>query len=255
MFHAAIQAVIEAARTFAQMDEASRQLWQGHAAGALTDEEAQELAERLQGRRSSIKEAIRPILGPTIRRSMFPPRRVPVSPDRLASRDRRRLLSCSGPMPPALAARFTEGQRAVLRIIADEAATKKECILCVDAIAARAGVSRRLAQMAIRLAEGDGLITVKERRNVGRKNDPNIIRIISREWQAWIKRGGNLKRGGFTQEGRQTEPTQPDEPTTAPIQAIGCKALRPTDRLLILGTVSAAESVKQLPEQQRFANR
>ncbi|MCJ2042966.1 hypothetical protein MKK58_00100 [Methylobacterium sp. J-078] len=256
MFHAAMQAVIEAARTSAQMDEAGRQLWQGHASGVLTDEETQELAERLHGRRSAIREAVRPVLGLAIRRSVFPPRRVPVSPDRIASRDRRRLLSCSGPLPPALAARFTEGQRAVLRIVADEVAAKTKCLLCVDAIAARAGVSRRLAQMAIRLAEGDGLITVQERRNVGRKNDPNVLRIISREWQAWIKRGGTLKRGGFTLEEQRTAPTQTSEPMKeASTQGIGCKALHPTDRLLILGTNSSAESVKGLPEQRGLAHR
>jgi hypothetical protein len=58
MFHAAMQAAIEGARTLAQMDELSRQLWQGHGAGALGDHEAQILAERLHGRRSAIREGI-----------------------------------------------------------------------------------------------------------------------------------------------------------------------------------------------------
>jgi hypothetical protein len=35
-----------------------------------------------------------------------------------------------------------------------------------------------------------GLLTVQERRREGQKNLPNIIRIVSREWQHWIKRGG-----------------------------------------------------------------
>ncbi len=39
------------------------------------------------------------------------------------------------------------------------------------------------------VAEGDGLLIVQERRHQGRKNDPNLIRILSREWLAWIKRG------------------------------------------------------------------
>ena len=108
----------------------------------------------------------------------------------MASLERRRLLACSGPLPPQLAARFTEGQRAVLRIVGDEVAAKGVCGLCIDAIAARAGVCRRLAQGALRLAEGDGLLTIEERRHEGRKNSPNLVRIISREWQAWMRRGG-----------------------------------------------------------------
>jgi hypothetical protein len=63
--------------------------------------------------------------------------------------------------------------------------------LCIDPIAARAGVCRRLAQNAIRLAEGDGLLTIEERRHEGQKNSPNLVRVISREWQAWMRRSGN----------------------------------------------------------------
>ena len=57
------------------MDELSRQVWQGHGAGALADEEAQALAERLHGRRSAIREGIVPVGIPAGRASLFPPRR------------------------------------------------------------------------------------------------------------------------------------------------------------------------------------
>lgn len=249
MFHAAMRAVIEAARTFAQMDEAGRQLWQGHASGALTDEEAQALAERLHGRRSAIREAVRPVGTVVARISVFPPRRASRSPDRLASRDRRRLLASSGPMPPALAARFTEGQRAVLKIVADEIAERKECALCIDAIAARAGVCRRLAQGAIRLAEGDGLLTVEERRRQGRKNDPNVVRIISREWQAWIAKGNRPTK----QKALEADAETGEDPAMEHVKPIGCKAMRPTDSLLIPRTVSLAKPIKRLPMKRRRA--
>ena len=55
-------------------------------------------------------------------------------------------------MPPALAARFTVGELAVLRIVGDEVRASGLCGLCIDAIAARAGVCRRTAQNAIRQA-------------------------------------------------------------------------------------------------------
>ncbi|MCJ2080190.1 hypothetical protein [Methylobacterium sp. J-090] len=237
MFHAAMKAAIEDARTLAQMDALSRQLWQGHGSGVLGDEDAQALAERLHGRRSAIRDGIRPVGIPAGRASLFPPRARSASPDRAASRDRRRLLACSGPMPPALAARFTTGQLAVLRIVGDEVATKGVCGLCVDAIAARAGVCRRLAQAAIRLAEGDGLLTIEERRHEGRKNSPNLVRIISREWQAWMRRG---RRGSHRE---QTE-------AAPPVQGIGCKPIHPTDKGITLGMISPAEPSKKLPERQ-----
>ncbi|MCJ2085832.1 hypothetical protein MKK88_07475 [Methylobacterium sp. E-005] len=81
----------------------------------------------------------------------------------------------------------------------------------LDAIAARAGVCRRLAQAAIRLAEGDGLLTIQERRHQGRKSDPNVVRIISREWLQWLRRSW-----------RSAAP--------ALLGGIGCKTMHPTDR-------------------------
>ena len=256
MFHAAMQAAIEGARTLAQMDEVSRQLWQGHGSGALGDQEAQSLAERLHGRRCAIREGIRPVGTPVGRMSLFPPRRSPVSADKAASRNRRRLLACSGPMPPALAARFTTGQLAVLRIVADEITTKGVCGLCIDAIAARAGVCRRLAQNAIRLAEGDGLLTIEERRHEGRKNSPNLVRVISREWQAWMRRSGSQKRNGVALGSPRTEePAGSGEGGGTPRQiGIGCKAMRPTDKGITLGTSSPAEKVKKLPIRQSQAH-
>ena len=41
------------------------------------------------------------------------------SPDRQASIERRRRLAASGPLPPAMAARFTVSELAVLRIVAN----------------------------------------------------------------------------------------------------------------------------------------
>jgi len=92
-------------------------------------------------------------------------------------------------MPPALAARFTVGELAVLRIVGDEVRASGLCGLCIDAIAARAGVCRRTAQNAIRQAARLGLLTIQERRREGQKNLPNIIRVISREWLAWLRLG------------------------------------------------------------------
>src|SRR3978361_237866 len=127
MFRETMGAAIDGARTLAQMDELSRQIWQAHTSGAVDDAGAQGLAERLHERRGSIRAGIVPVGIPAGRVSLFPPRRHSVSPDRIASRDRRRLLACSGPMPPTLASRFPTGELAVLRIVADEVGGKGVC--------------------------------------------------------------------------------------------------------------------------------
>jgi hypothetical protein len=79
------------------------------------------------------------------------------SPDRRRSIERRRRLAASGAMPPTLAAQYTVGELAVLRIVGDETHAKGTCDRSLAEIAARAGVCRKLAQLTLRLAARDGL--------------------------------------------------------------------------------------------------
>ena len=76
-----------------------------------------------------------------------------------------------------------------LRIVADEVRERGFCALTLGAIAAHAGCCRELAKRAVRKAAREELMTVEERRRPGQVNLPNVIRIISREWLAWIARG------------------------------------------------------------------
>lgn len=197
MFVDTMREAVEGARTLARLDELSRAIWQGHSAHGLTDEEAQRLAELLHARRAVVRGEAPKVGLPPGRPSIFRPRRYQRSPDRSASIARRRGIAAAGPMPPALAARFTTGQLAALAIVAEEVAANGSCALCIDAIAARAGICRRLAQTALRLAEGDGLLTIQERRREGAPSLPNLVRIISREWTAWTRR--RPRRGGRVQ--------------------------------------------------------
>jgi hypothetical protein len=123
---------------------------------------------------------------------------------------RRRHLAASGPMPPGLACKFTVSELAVLRIVGDEVRQHGHCARCVDEIAARAGVCRRMVQNAIREAARLGLLRVQERRREGRRNLPNVVRIVSKEWMTWLARGGQASR-----------------PSAEPL--IGCKKMRPMD--------------------------
>src|SRR4051794_16193524 len=64
---------------------------------------------------------------------------------------------------------------------------------------------------AIREAARLGLLTVQERRREGRRNLPNVIRIVSKAWTSWLARGGQSSR-----------------PVAEPL--IGVKKITPTDR-------------------------
>lgn len=199
-----LRADIEGARTHARLDELAPRIWRElNLENAEAEELAAKLSEAVHARRRAINaEGAGPLqhLGTALqgrRQSIFKPRRHQVSPDRAKSRDRRRMLALSGPMPPALAAGFTNGQLAVLGVVANEVAQGQgPCTLCVEAIAAAAGVSRRLAQTALRLAEGDGLLSIEERPRKGRPHDTNRVRILSKDWLGWIERRhrGALKR-------------------------------------------------------------
>ena len=123
---------------------------------------------------------------------------------------RRRHLAASGPMPPALACKFTVSELAVLRIVGDEVRQHGHCARCVDELAARAGVCRSMVKNAIRTAARLGLLTVEERRREGRRNLPNVVRIVSKEWTSWLARGGRASR-----------------PSAEPL--IGVKKITPTD--------------------------
>jgi hypothetical protein len=68
-----------------------------------------------------------------------------------------------------------------------------------------------MVQNAIREAARLGLLTVEERRREGRRNLPNMVRIVSKEWTSWLARGGRSSHS-------QAEPL------------IGCKKMRPTDK-------------------------
>jgi hypothetical protein len=212
-----------AAASLGEIDSLSKTLWRGYAAGAIADADAQQLAELIQARRQPARSEHKPIGIPAGRASIFPPRRIQRSPDRARSIERRRTLAASGPMPPQLACRFTTGELAVLRIVADQVRDNGQCVLPVDAIAARAGVCRRLAQNAIREAARQGLLTIQERRRAGRRNDYNVLRIVSREWLTWIARGGGCKkvRPTDTDLTFRWKSGTPTRPNTAPTPTSG----------------------------------
>jgi hypothetical protein len=122
-------------------------------------------------------------------------RKHPSSPDKEASRQRKRSWAGSG-MPRSMWKYYTEGERAVLCVVGDQVKKHGCCDFPLDRIAAVAGVSRTTCQNALRKARHAELahVTVEERPRVGQKNLTNIIRIISKDWLGWLKRSIGFKR-------------------------------------------------------------
>jgi hypothetical protein len=184
--------------SLAGCDQLARDLWKGFGAGVIPDDQAEALSAALESRRRGLRgepatSHARKLERPSS--TIFPPRRLQVSPDRRKSIERRRRLAASGPMPPALAAKFTTGELASLRVVADEIVARGVCSLTLGEIAARAGVCRSTARNAVRAAARAGLVTIEERRRPGRVNLPNLIRITSREWRVWLEHGRRRSEG------------------------------------------------------------
>ena len=161
-------------------------LWKAYAAGQVSEDQASELSDLIESRR-----ALPPPRKPLQRRLGSRPR----SP---ASMERRRRWAASGALPPAIAARFTLAETAVLAVIAAKALRHGRCTLVIEHIAALAGVGRSTVKRALRAAQGLGFVRIEERRVSAWRNAPNVVTITSREWSAWLRMRG---RGvGFNQE-------------------------------------------------------
>ena len=154
-----------------QLDNLGRAVWHHWGKGEFTDDEATFLNSAIDNRRplgrraSSAPGAVtaKPVgrlharLG-----SRFTPRQRPRSPDRQASRDRRRRLGGSSALPDTLRHHYTEGQRAVLCIIAGEIKHHGVCDLPIDKIAALAGVCRTTVQTTLHEARRLAHIRITE---------------------------------------------------------------------------------------------
>ncbi|WCS28852.1 helix-turn-helix domain-containing protein (plasmid) [Methylobacterium sp. NMS14P] len=198
MFADEIRRAIEAA-TRLTLPKVTALLWRAYGEGQITEGEAEELSVLIEGRTLS-ESSPRPGQSPNPtgtgagegtadpRKLLQAVRRAVGSRPRTdASMERRRRWAASGRLPPAIAARFTLAEQAVLSLVAAEVARRKDCRLSIENMAAVAGVCRSTVKNAIREARQLGLLTVEERQITGFRNDTNVIRILSPEWLAWIR--------------------------------------------------------------------
>jgi hypothetical protein len=197
VFREQITQAVASARSKAALNDIHKTLYRGVSGGALTWQDAEQIEAEILARKSLCDAAQRPSGGAGMMRAALAPerpRRRPQSPDRERSADRRRRLSTSGPMPPAMASNFTDWGRAVMRVVGDEWLEHGQCDRTLGEIAARAGVGVTTARDAIKHAERLGFLSIEYRPRPGQKSLPNVVRIISPEWIGWLQRGPRTRR-------------------------------------------------------------
>jgi hypothetical protein len=173
---------------FSDLDSLARAVWKAHGAGHLDDETAQALAEQLEARRPKAGEGRATSFAPA---AVAPKRQR--SPDKVASIERRRRLARASPVPPELVDQFTQGELAVITVVAGEIQRAGACTWCLDRIAAVAGVCKTLVRDAIRKARNVGLLYSIERRRRGQKSLTNVVKALRRSWGVWLQRVGCRK--------------------------------------------------------------
>ena len=167
-----------------RLAELAAAVWKGFACGAVSEEDAQQLADEIHARKA---------IPPTPAAPRKPVGSRPRSP---AHMERRRRWTGSGWLPPALAARFTMAETAVLSAIAAEVARRGLCRLTIGHIAVLAGVSRSTVKNAVRQAAALGILTSEEWRLTAWRSAPNTVRITSPEWRAWLRMRDRKRAGG-----------------------------------------------------------
>jgi hypothetical protein len=220
MFAEQIRRAVEASPRV-ELPKLSSALWKAFAAGGVSEEEADALSELIEQRKKVPPPAPRLVQ-----------RRVGSRPRSDASMARRRSWAAAGRLPPQLAARFTLAEQAVLSVVSLQVEQGGACVLTLEHLAALAGVCRSTVRNALRQAQRVGLVSIEERRVSAWRNLPNKVRIVSDEWNAWLRLRG--KRGGS----KSLPPTGK--------QDLRRKEVRPESGLRRLPRASSA-----LPEQRR----
>ena len=189
----------------AEIDEIIKEAWGRHFAGTLTendmeilDEAARARREAFQARRTETRPKPRAAPSCVPQASVRRPRRaVPRSPDRAASRQRRRDVGQERWLPPCIASQLTQGEVAVLSIMVREIVNHGFCDMPNDKIAGLAGVCPTMVKNVRRLAEGHGWINVIHRPRPGQKSLTNLIYALSPELRTWIATRRRMIGGKF----------------------------------------------------------
>lgn len=114
---------------------------------------------------------------------------------------RKRRLGDMAALPPHVRELFTEGERAVLYIVAADIRQYGSCRCTNKDIGDRAGVKVTTTRNALRKARQHGLVHIQHREQWRGKNLANIVTLACKRWLAWLmkfrpKLGFNYQRRG-----------------------------------------------------------
>lgn len=179
-----------------ELPKVSALLWKAYAAGQVTEAEASELSALIETRK------VIPVVQKAARR------RPGSRPRSSASMERRRRWAASGALPPALAARFTLAETAVLAVVAAEHRKRGDCRLTNKEIADVAGVCLTSVKNAMRAARGLNLLSAEERRLGPFRSASNVVRITDSSWRAWLRLRGGKSATASPKEIKQEAPAQ-----------------------------------------------
>lgn len=219
MFADEIRAAVMAAPRV-KLPEVAAVLWRAYGVGQVSEAEAEELSALIEARKVVPAEPAAAAAAAVARKA------VGSRPKTDASLDRRRRWAASGRLPPALAARFTPGEIAVLSVVAAETCRRGDCRLAIGQLAAVAGVSETLVRNALREARALGLVTIEERRVTAWRNDTNVVRIISAEWSGWLKLAKGRREAVPTLRGFTSSTSGRAVPVG--VRGGGCRSADPT---------------------------
>ncbi|MGI3903091.1 MAG: hypothetical protein ACRYGP_30415 [Janthinobacterium lividum] len=223
-----------------RLAELAAAVWKGYACGAVSEQDAQQLADEIHARKA---------IPPTQVASRKPVGSRPRSP---AHMERRRRWTGSGWLPPQLAARFTMAETAVLSTIAAEVAKRGLCRLTVGHIAVMAGVCKATVRTAVRQAVALGILTSEEWRLTAWRSAPNTIRIISPEWRAWLRMRDRKRAGADHPRHAETSAGSGYRRPAGRVQGGGSKF---SDPLQNTDSLEEARTRKECGDEESFERR
>jgi hypothetical protein len=177
--------VIDGARS-TELAHVGSDISRAYGNGALSEDDYQRLWEAIRERREETRAARQPMHLNAPKTVLRPRRAIPRSPDRAASRQRRRDIGQERWLPPNIASKLTPGEIAVLSVEVREIVKHGVCSLPNDAIAGMAGVCETMVKNTRRLTTLLGFIRVIHRPRRGQKSKTNLIYALSAELKAWI---------------------------------------------------------------------
>jgi hypothetical protein len=186
---------------FTEIASLQSTLWKAHAAGHLTDDQAQGFAEQLAARKDTHNKARNNVTSfakpgvTALRAKAAKPQR---SPDKQRSIERRRQLADAAPIPLEHRHKFTTCERAAVNVIAREIGRTGACVLPLARIAAQAGTCKERVRSAQKKMRDCGLAFTIERRRRGQKSLTNLTRALAKGWGAYLRRWIGFEKSNST---------------------------------------------------------